>query len=174
MDFFCWACYINCIFKYYKIFVTDRYFSKLGLTVSDSDWNIYVMAPMQQGKMQGVGLGTWQKGSHTGFAAFLPCCTELPSQLSLCSVPSGSNGRAIMQRTLGQRFGQILPSSLLLSLKAQLFLLLALPCPAAEEAEAALPKGCSWVQGRGSGRVLLSRAAAPSSCPSLALLPEPP
>lgn len=72
MDFFCWACYINCIFKYDKIFVTDRYFSKLGLTVSDSDWNIYVMAPMQRGKMQGVGQGTWQQGSHTGFPAFLP------------------------------------------------------------------------------------------------------
>lgn len=81
MDFFCWACYINCIFKYYKIFVTDRYFSKLGLTVSDSDWNIYVMAPMQGGEMQGVGQEHGSRNPTQGLQLFCPAAP------SLCSVP---------------------------------------------------------------------------------------
>lgn len=144
MDFFCWACYINCIFKYYKIFVTDRYFSKLGLTVSDSDWNIYVMAPMQRGKMQGVGLGTWQQGSHTGLPAFLPCCTELPRQLSPCSVPSGSSGRAHHAESPTAEIWTdspfLPPPKSFTAEEAQK------AGPVRERDQAALPEGCLWVQ----------------------------
>lgn len=84
MDFFSWACYINCIFKYYKIFVTDRYCSKLGLTVSDSDWNIYVMAPVQGGQRR-----VWEDGGRDPARG----CSFLPRVLGTEPVP-GATGQS--------------------------------------------------------------------------------
>lgn len=170
MDFFCWACYINCIFKYYKIFVTDRYFSKLGLTVSDSDWNIYVMAPLQGGRMQGVGRGTRQQESQPGLAAPVPCSPELPSQLSLGATASSEPACTEPSADIWTH-----SPSLLLSLKSRLFHLLALPCPAAAAEEpgghrAALPRGRSRGS-QGSAMVLLAQGSCsqllPKPCQSL-------
>lgn len=143
MDFFCWACYINCIFKYYKIFVTDRYFSKLGLTVSDSDWNIYVMAPLQRGQMQGVGLGTWQQGSHAGSQLF---CPELPRQLRAELGAIGGQWHSHRAESPAAQIGThspFLPSPRSYS---TVILTPCTPLPSSTGGRGLGTKGCSWLQ----------------------------